>query len=73
MIEKQVNKFAAILANFTNGNLKDAAKQVRNLSKAQIASLLIEWHQYAPELMGEKEAVNNWERFILLALENYYV
>ena len=73
MLLKTEKKVTTIYHNWLNGNKRDAAKQVRNLSKLELFSL-ISSHQILaiPDFIGRKERQLSFENFVCNALEGMY-
>jgi len=73
-MHQQLNtKLSRIADNFINGNKKDASKAIRNLTKVQVVSMLVEIHQLNQGyFIGRPDSIYDLERFILLSLEGFY-
>ena len=67
-------KLDRLIANYVNGNLKDAARQLRGLTKFEVASLLVEgWHcQSAGDLLiGNPDATHSFEQWVVRILSGW--
>ena len=73
MILKTEKKVTAIYHTWMNGDKRAAAKQVRDLTKLELFSL-ISTHQLLaiPEFIGRKERQLSFENFVGNALEGAY-
>ena len=76
MAIRNIDAFYAELYRLSISDSGDDARKagamVRRLSKVELVRLLVDWHVYIPELVGNTKIVYDFERFILLSIERYY-
>lgn len=72
MNSKNATVFTSIIENWHNGNLSDARRRIRTLTKYQVASLLV--HGWMSEtgriFIGDRDLENDFQRFVLDSLES---
>lgn len=66
---KHENKFKLIVANYRNGNRKDAASSFRKLSKLELALFMVNLHDLYSNVRIDQILI---EDFIINALERNY-
>jgi hypothetical protein len=64
MGSKNATVFTSIIENWHNGNLSDARRRIRALTKYQVASLLI--HGWV--FIGNRDLEDDFQRFVLDSL-----
>ena len=72
MIQKHQQKYLALFETWRNGNSKDAAKLVRNLTKLQLVEMLIHMHVAITAVIGEQLVRHKFEDFVYSALSGVY-
>ena len=72
MNSKNATVFTSIIGSWRNGSLSDAARQIRALTKYQVASLLV--HGWMCEagwvFIGNPGLEGDFQRFVLDSLES---
>lgn len=70
MLKSTENRINAAIQNYLNGNLKDAGDQIRAMTKAQIAQMLVEHHltDVGRVFIGRPNERYEFEQFVVRAL-----
>lgn len=72
LTNRQEDRFESVLSNYRNGNLSDAAKAVRGLSKLELIKLVNNIYALPSGFIGDNAGRVNFFEFIEKALDGYY-
>ena len=73
MLKSTTVKIDTLISNYLNGNRKDAARQVRALTRVEIAELLVEHYQTNAGIafIGKPDERYGFEQFVIRALRGW--